>query len=27
MSPACGTMPPVRPGAPSQQTCLNISQL
>jgi hypothetical protein len=24
---ACGTMPPVRPGAPAQQTCLNIGQL
>jgi len=27
MSPACGTIPPVRPGAPAQQTCYSISQL
>jgi hypothetical protein len=27
MSPACGTIPPVRPGAPAQQTCYSIGQL
>ncbi len=27
MNPACGTIPPIRPGAPAQQTCFNIGQL
>lgn len=27
MNPACGTLPPVRPGAPAQQVCKNIREL